>query len=53
VLTLSLAATSRTLSRWSAPPVMLRKFGDKEGTPSKCSKKKTEHWPVDPQARFR
>jgi hypothetical protein len=32
VLTPSLAATSRTLSKWSTPPVMLRKVGDKEGT---------------------
>ncbi len=32
VLTPSLAATSRTQSRWSAPTVILRKVGDKEGT---------------------
>jgi len=32
VLTPSLAAASRTLSRWSAPTVIPRKVGDKEGT---------------------
>ncbi len=32
VLMPSLAATSRTLSRWSAPTVILRKVGDREET---------------------